>query len=164
MSSAETNYPIYDKELLVVVACFKEWRVYLESSLHKITMLTDHKNLEYFTTIKALNRRQARWSEFLSSFKFDFSINYTTGASNRKADMLSWNPNFARTDSEPNSITLLKPSQFIQLTNTNPESLVDKTLLNKIRQAQAKCPSTKSLLQQFKTNDPSIMSKHTSYS
>ena len=33
---AELNYPIYDKELLAVVAAFKQWRVYLEGAAHPI--------------------------------------------------------------------------------------------------------------------------------
>jgi hypothetical protein len=32
MSLAELNYDIYDKELLVIVAAFQKWRVYLEGS------------------------------------------------------------------------------------------------------------------------------------
>ena len=31
-------------------------------------MLTDHKNLEYFSTTKVLTHRQAHWSEYLSQF------------------------------------------------------------------------------------------------
>jgi len=33
-----------------------------------IDVVTDHKNLEYFSTTKVLTRRQARWSEYLSQF------------------------------------------------------------------------------------------------
>ena len=29
---AELNYPIYDKELLAIVAAFRQWRVYLEGA------------------------------------------------------------------------------------------------------------------------------------
>ena len=34
LSLAEINYPIYDKELLAVVAGFKHWRVYVEGAQH----------------------------------------------------------------------------------------------------------------------------------
>jgi RNase H-like domain found in reverse transcriptase len=57
MSPAELNYDIYDKEFLAIVAAFQEWRVYLKGFKHQVKMLTDYKNLTYFTTIKALNRR-----------------------------------------------------------------------------------------------------------
>jgi hypothetical protein len=60
MSPAELNYDIYDKKLLTIVAAFQKWRVYLERSKHQIRVLTNYKNLTYFITTKALNRRQVR--------------------------------------------------------------------------------------------------------
>ncbi|KAH9263405.1 hypothetical protein BASA83_013193 [Batrachochytrium salamandrivorans] len=66
MNSAERNYEIYDKELLAVVDSFKHWRHFLQGGHHPVTVLCDHKNLEYFMTTKKLTRRQARWSLELS--------------------------------------------------------------------------------------------------
>jgi hypothetical protein len=60
MLPAEINYDIYDKKLLAIVTAFQKWRVYLKRSKYQIRMLTDHKNLTYFITTKALNRRQIR--------------------------------------------------------------------------------------------------------
>jgi hypothetical protein len=57
MLLTKLNYDIYDKELLTIVAAFQKWRVYLKKSKHQIKVLTDYKNLIYFITIKALNRR-----------------------------------------------------------------------------------------------------------
>src|SRR5947209_6390670 len=59
-SSVECNYEIYDKELMTIVRCFEEWRAELESTSDLITVLSDHKNLEYFMTTKTLSRRQVR--------------------------------------------------------------------------------------------------------
>ena len=56
-SSIECNYEIYDKELLAIIRCFEEWRPELEGALSPIRVITDHRNLEYFTTTKLLNRR-----------------------------------------------------------------------------------------------------------
>ena len=56
-SPTECNYEIYDKELLAIIRCFEEWQPALESSLHPIQVLSDHKNLEYFMTTKLLSRR-----------------------------------------------------------------------------------------------------------
>ena len=64
----EINYDTHDKELLVIFAAFKQWQHYLEGSAILIDVVTDHKNLEYFSTSKVLTRHQARWSEFLSQF------------------------------------------------------------------------------------------------
>ena len=65
---AEQNYDKYDRELLAIVESFKHWRHYLEGARHQILVQCNHKNLEYFTTTKMLSRRQARWSEILSSY------------------------------------------------------------------------------------------------
>jgi hypothetical protein len=59
-SVTEYNYEIYDKELLAIIRCFEEWRPELEGTSSPIKVITDHRNLEYFTTTKLLNRRQAR--------------------------------------------------------------------------------------------------------
>ena len=56
-SSAELNYEIYDKELLVIVDTFKQWRTYLEGVKYSILVLTDHKNLTSFINTKILNKR-----------------------------------------------------------------------------------------------------------
>jgi hypothetical protein len=87
LTSAELNYQIYDKELLAIVAAFKEWRVYLEGSKHQVQVYTDHKNLTYFTTTQVLNRRQVRWSISLATF--NFRISYRKGSENTRADALS---------------------------------------------------------------------------
>ena len=59
---AEINYEIHDKELLAVVDAFKHWRRYCEGATHQVQVYSDHQNLEYFTTTKVLNLRQARWA------------------------------------------------------------------------------------------------------
>jgi len=86
-SPAECNYEIYDKELMAIVRAFEEWRPHLEGSRHPIQVLSDHKNLEYFMSMKLLNRLQARWSEFLSHF--DFRIMYRPGKAGGKPDILT---------------------------------------------------------------------------
>jgi transposase InsO family protein len=86
-SAPECNYEIYDKELLAIVRCFEEWRPELEGISSPIKVITDHRNLEYFMTTKLLNRRQARWSEFLS--RFNFKIVYRPGKQGAKPDALT---------------------------------------------------------------------------
>ena len=87
MSPAECNYEIYDKELLAIIRAFELWRPELEGTEIPVTVVSDHKNLEYFMTTKLLSRRQARWSEFLS--RFNFKITYRPGTMNRRADALT---------------------------------------------------------------------------
>lgn len=65
----------------------REWKVYLEGAAHEIQILTDHKNLIYFTITKELNRRQVRWYETL--FIIKLWISYVKGTENAWADALS---------------------------------------------------------------------------
>ena len=55
----ELNYEIYDKELLAIHKAFKHWQSYLEGATHVVLVMSNHKNLKYFTTTKVLTRRQA---------------------------------------------------------------------------------------------------------
>ena len=84
---AECNYEIYDKELLAIVNAFETWTAELGSVEASTLVLTDHKNLEYFTTTKRLNRRQVRWNELLADF--DFKIVFRPGKQGAKPDALT---------------------------------------------------------------------------
>ena len=85
---AEINYDIHDKEMSAIVDSFKQWEHWLIDSLHPTLIYTDHRNLEYFTMMKVLNRWQAQWADYLSLF--NFKIIYHPGRENRKADALSY--------------------------------------------------------------------------
>ncbi len=56
---AEYNYPIYNKELLAVICCLKQWDAERQSVL-AFEVWTDHKNLEYFYKKQQLSERQVR--------------------------------------------------------------------------------------------------------
>ncbi len=57
MISAELNYEIHNKKLLIIIIAFNKWRVYLEEFKYSIKVYIDYKNLLYFIIIKILNRR-----------------------------------------------------------------------------------------------------------
>ena len=84
MSKEERNYEIYDREMLGLIRALEDWRHFLERISFKV--ITDHKNMEWWATMRDLNRRQARWSLYLSHF--DFKITYRKGES-MQADALS---------------------------------------------------------------------------
>jgi len=86
-SALELNYDVHDKELLAIFEAFKMWRHYLEGSASAIDVVTNHKNLEYFSTTKILTRRQARWSEYLS--QFNLIIRFHPGRLGTKPDALT---------------------------------------------------------------------------
>lgn len=52
------NYEIYGKELLAIIQFFEQWRLELDTTRVSVKVITDHKNLEYFITIKKLSKRQ----------------------------------------------------------------------------------------------------------
>lgn len=85
----ERNYDIYDKELLTIVKTLKEFRAKL-MLVNNMLILTDYKNLEYFTTTKVLTLRQVRQSKKLATF--DFSITYRPGPLNVYVDALIRRP------------------------------------------------------------------------
>ena len=119
LSPAECNYEIYDKELLAIIRAFEEWRPELQGAAHPVKVITDHKNLEYFTTTKQLSRRQARWAEFLS--RFDFKIGYRPGKQGEKPDSLTRRsgdlPKEGDLRLEHQNQVVLKPHNFELLAN-----------------------------------------------
>lgn len=128
---AEVNYPIYDKELLAIVLAFKQWRHFLQGGQHPVKVLTDHKNLEYFKKSNKLNRRQERWSLFLSDF--DFVIQFVPGVTNIIADTLSRRPDYELDVDSTTSMPLLPEKLFIDAINSygvTSTELLDKIKLN----------------------------------
>ena len=51
-NSAECDYEIYNKELIIIICTFKEWCSELKDSTYSIDVITDYKNLEYFIFTK----------------------------------------------------------------------------------------------------------------
>ena len=84
---AERNYPTHDRECLGIVSAYKEWRCYLEGV--PSTCYTDHAPLTQLQSQPHISRRQARWLEFLASFRPN--VVYVQGRMN-PADILSRPP------------------------------------------------------------------------
>ena len=86
MISVECNYEIYDKKLLIIIRCLKNWRFELENIDESIKIFIDHKDLKTFMFSKKLISRQTRWVETLS--KFNIIIQFQSKVQNVKADVL----------------------------------------------------------------------------
>src|SRR6202043_428637 len=84
---SELNYDTHNKELLAIFEAFTAWRHYLEGSETPVNIVTNHKNLEYFSMVCLLTRHQARWSEFLS--QFNFVIRFHPGQLGMKPNVLT---------------------------------------------------------------------------
>ena len=89
-------------------------------ALHQITVFTDHRNLEYFSAAKVLNRRQARWLQFLVDF--DYAIQYRPGQLGGKPNLLSRRINYELKEGdehmEQQCKSLIDPSKFVNFTAT----------------------------------------------
>jgi transposase InsO family protein len=87
LSAAERNYTTGEQELLAVVQALREWRCYLEGQ--PFVVKTDHKPLTFLQGVPTLNRRQARWLEYMA--RFNFTWEHCRGILN-VADALSRHP------------------------------------------------------------------------
>jgi hypothetical protein len=110
MSKEERNYEIYDQEMLGCIHALEDWRHYLEGISFEI--VTNHKNIEWWASMRDLNRRQARWTLYLS--RFSFKITYRKGEM-MQADTLSRFSKDQVSDKEDNrQVQVLKPEHFIR--------------------------------------------------
>jgi hypothetical protein len=96
--------------MLAIIQGLEEWRHYLEGARHPVEIWTDHKNLEYFQVAQKLNRRQARWSLYLSCF--DFTLHHKPGRSMGKPDALSRRADHGSGQGDNDNLTLLAPELF----------------------------------------------------
>ena len=72
--------------MLAIVRSLEEWDAELRS-LKEFEVYSDHKNLEYFMTVRKLTERQMRWALVLS--RYNFRIVHVSGTENGRADALS---------------------------------------------------------------------------
>ena len=128
-TSAECNYEIYDKELLAIIKCLEEWLPELQGTQEPFEVITDHKNLQYFMTTKALNQRQVRWSEFLS--QFNFRIIYRPGNRAIRPDALSRKKEHRPDKTDP-SDDRLKNRERVVLPADRFESAALESLLQEV--------------------------------
>ncbi|MBK5645653.1 Ty3/Gypsy family RNase HI domain-containing protein, partial [Salmonella enterica subsp. enterica serovar Typhi] len=68
LKGAALNYPTYDKELFAVVRAFETWSHYLMSK--EFVVHSDHESLKHLKGQNKLNRRHAKWVNFIESFPY----------------------------------------------------------------------------------------------
>ena len=105
-------------------------------------VLSDHQNLERFSTTKQLSRRQFRWYEILSQFAF--RIFHRPGRLSGKPDTLSRRPDFAMNEE-------LRSTNYLQLfTKINASQIsVIQTSSSWLRDIKSETESS-NLLSQFR--------------
>ena len=85
MLSAECNYHIYNKELLIIIKCLKNWRFELEMICDFFEVLTDNQALKNFKTIQKLFFWQCYYFNLI--LDFDFYIKYCFKKANVKINV-----------------------------------------------------------------------------
>ena len=116
--------------MLAIIQAFQEWQHFIKGAEHRCKIWTDHKNLEYFMMAKQLNRRQARWSLYLSHF--NFTLHHKPGKLMGKPDALSCRSDHGTSANDNSDVVLLTLKLFavralegLQLTGLEQDILRD---------------------------------------
>ncbi|XP_041001589.1 uncharacterized protein LOC121247286, partial [Juglans microcarpa x Juglans regia] len=78
LSGASLKYPTYDKELYALVRALEAWQHYLWP--REFVIHTDHESLKHLKGQGKLNKRHARWMEYIETFPY--VIRYKQGKEN----------------------------------------------------------------------------------
>jgi hypothetical protein len=119
MDKAKNNDTIHDKEIPTIVSIFTEFRHYLDSADHPISVFMDHMNLKYFTTMEILNRTPVHSAHQLEGY--DFIVFYPPLCANAKPDALPrhwvYHPKTQEGSAKENKnqpiLSILKPNQLV---------------------------------------------------
>jgi len=74
LNPAEHNYDIWDREFLAVIKVLGNWHHILIGTPHKITVWTDHANLQYHRQPQKVNRQVARGINFMVEFPLELKL------------------------------------------------------------------------------------------
>ena len=85
LHGATLNYPTYDKELYALIKALQTCEHCLVSK--EFFIHSDHESHKYIRGQSKLNKRHAKWVEYLE--KFPYVIKYKKGKTNVVADVLS---------------------------------------------------------------------------
>ena len=85
LNGAQLNYLTYDKKLYTLVRALQVWQHYLWPK--EFVIHTNHESLKHLKSQTKLNRRHAKWVEFIEMVPY--VIHYKKGKDNVVADALS---------------------------------------------------------------------------
>jgi hypothetical protein len=93
------------------------------------TILTNHANLQYWKSLRNLNRRTTRWHADLQ--QYDYEIQHIPGKANIPADFLSRPPDMDQGKDDNQDITILPESRFINTAklDSSPSPEEQQTLM-----------------------------------
>lgn len=135
----------------------------------RITTPSDHKNLTYFRTAQKLNRRQARWSLFLS--EFELQLVHVPGTQMVQSDTLSRRSDLCPMEDNDNENMILLPEDlFVRIINVELKDALaaalmkDETMKDAIETLKTKgIPPTKSALEDWQIDNGMLFFKEKCY-
>jgi hypothetical protein len=135
---AESNYEVYDKELLAIIEAFRHWRVYLEGQAHETKCISDHQNLTRFLSTHIMTGRQIRWYQDIATF--NMKIHYRKGSENARADAMSRREDYMKGEPKKGIQLLVQNADgTLQVNKIAATSVIEINQLRKeIRKAQGK--------------------------
>jgi RNase H-like domain found in reverse transcriptase/Integrase zinc binding domain len=86
-SSAELNYTLLERELLLILLALLQWSYLLEGATHEILVRTDYKNFQAIKSLPITSEKHMRWMHQLS--RYQLKLTYYAGTKNIMADTLS---------------------------------------------------------------------------
>ena len=117
----------------------------------------DHKNLEYFMKVQKLNRRQARWTLYLS--RFDFVLKHVPGTKMRKADSLSRRLDWEVGVERNNENKILVKKEWLENRRTEKVEVIVEgvNLLEKIRQSRVRDDKVVKAVEEMKQAEVKVL-------
>ena len=133
MSSAECNYKIYDKELLIIIWAFEHWWFKLKLTDISIKMFIDHQALISLMKDKELSKHQIRWVQKLADFNFKIMYqsdkqNIKINALTRRADFMPRDFNDEHVQYQRTTILTLNWMKIVDLKKNNNQSIYKQVL------------------------------------
>jgi len=133
MSSAECNYEIYDKKLLIIIQAFEHWWLELKLTDISIKMFINHQALISLMKDKKLSQRQMCWVQKLADFNFKIMYwsdkqNIKIDALTRWADFVSKNLDDKRIQYQRTTILTLNWMKIVDLKKNNDQSIYKQIL------------------------------------
>jgi len=133
MSSAECNYKIYDKELLIIIRAFEHWWFKLKLTDISIKMFIDHQALISLMKDKELSKHQIRWVQKLADFNFKIMYqsdkqNIKINALTRRADFMPRDFNDEHVQYQRTTILTLNWMKIVDLKKNNNQSIYKQVL------------------------------------
>lgn len=129
LKGAQLRYTTTENEMFALVHCLKQWRTLVLG--WKLTIITDHKSLNFIFTSYFKSARLSRWIMAIREFHFD--IQHISGVQNTIADTLSRFPSSKNKKVGPFAceyfnISAIKWTNYFEIVKRNYNTASDRAV------------------------------------